>query len=548
VYQVSKFASLWWLLEGALLFTGVAIGRSRSHWIVGILIFLALASVVLTDDIEDLLIFQSPLNVAGGVAAAVLLARIPRSRRSLGTRLTSSMLLAQAALWVVYFVAFVFHQDGVWPVDRSAWVILKAHNSYFDLALDVLVASSLVVLLLQDLHRRQLEAEAERSKLQSELNRSQRLRSLGTLVSGVAHELNNPLAAILGFAETLSLDTSAEERDRAANVIREQALRCRRIVRGLASFSGKETEVLEKIEISSLFERVRRGFEFELASRKVAVVIQASSALPHVTGDRYALEQLLTNLLANAIQVSPPHSRVSLSAGAESGQMVIRVEDEGPGIPAETLMRVFDPFFTTKTPGTGMGLGLAVAHGIAQSHGGSIRAENRHPRGARFTLFLPVRRQADEPLQQKDIPRPSPPAPVEPRRARALELLVIEDETLLCRLMKSMGEQRGWRVTAVESGREGLALLEAHPERFDVVLCDLRMAPPSGIEIHDRLRGRPEILERFLFATGDVSSEEATAFAARCLRPILCKPLSLAELTRAIEEVAARRLAGSASG
>jgi signal transduction histidine kinase/CheY-like chemotaxis protein len=541
LYQGGKFLNAAWLLEGACLLAGVRWSRLRSRGLLVGALVLTLLSLAASTVVEDFLTVQAPVVVLTSSIAAVLLLRLPRERRSLGTRLAGTVLGVQALLWVAYFVALL-RGDGAWPMVRNVWTIVMAHNSYFDLTVDVLIASSFVVLLLQDAHRRQLEAEAERSRLRAELERTQRLSSLGTLVSGVAHELNNPLTAILGFAEALTAPVADGERARHANIIREQALRCRRIVHGLSTFSGKESEFQESIDLGALFERVMHGFEFELARQTVSVSIRVSDVLPRFSGDRFALEQMVANLLSNAVQASPPGTSVTLSAQPITSGVELAVEDEGEGIPADLHSRIFDPFFTTRAPGEGMGLGLAVVHGIVKAHGGTIRAENRTPRGARFVVTLPARSRTrapgDEALPQREIPRAH-----EPRKS-PVELLVIEDEPLVREMLAALGARRGWRVATAGSGRAGLERLRAEGERFDAVLCDLRMATPSGIELHDLLAAeQPRLVERFLFFTGDVGSEEAAAFARRCTRPMLRKPFHVDDLVARIEEVAATRVA-----
>ncbi len=544
LYQGAKLLSIWWLLESVLDFAGHALSERIRRVLPLSLLLVAAASVALLDDVEGLLLVQSPFVIGTSLWGALLLSRLPRARRCAGTRITSVALLAQAVLWALYSVVFVDRSHGPWPLDRSFWSVLAAHNSYFDLVVDVLVAAGLVVLLLQDAHRRQLEAESERARLHEELLRGERLRSLGTLVSGVAHELNNPLTSILGYAEVLATAGVEPEHSRSVDVIREQALRCRRIVRGLAAFGGKGGEVLERIDFRALLARVVRGFEPELDQRGVRVVIEGSKPVPEVLGDRFALEQVVTNLLANALQASPADGRVTLVLTGTTDALELCVEDEGPGIPADILPHVFDPFFSTRVSGQGMGLGLAIVHGVVRAHDGTVRAENRLPHGARLIVSLPVRspaaaaRREAQGLPTRELepkPRPGP-------AVRALELLVIEDEQHLCEMLVSLGRRQGWQVTSASNGAEGLAHLGAGRARFDVVLCDLRMAPPSGIEIHDRLlREDPELLERFLFVTGDLGSEEGAAFAKRCVRPIVRKPFDLATLSAAIAERGAAR-------
>jgi signal transduction histidine kinase/CheY-like chemotaxis protein len=541
IYQGGKLLACWWLLEGVLCYAG-RLPRRRTSWIPWLLVLSALVAVLASENVEELLLVQSPVAVATSGLGALALFRLAPERRNTGTRITASALLLQAGLWALYFFIYQGADRGPWPVVQTPAALIAAHNSYFDLAVDVLLASGLVVLLLQDVHERQMAAEAERSRLRAELDRTQRLGSLGTLVSGVAHELNNPLTAILGFAEALTAPASDEERTRQANIIREQALRCRRIVHGLSTFSGKGSEVQESIDLGALLERVTRGFEFELTRQRIGVSVRVADALPRILGDRFALEQMVANLLANAVQASPIGSGVTLSAQAGTRGIELVVEDEGPGIPAEILARIFDPFFTTRPPGEGMGLGLAVVHGIVKAHGGTIHAENRTPRGARFVVTLPTRSRgcapADEDLPEREVPRPREP------EKQSVELLVIEDEPLVREMLATLGARRGWRVSTAGSGRAGLERLRAEGERFDAVLCDLRMAAPSGIEIHDLLAAEdPRLVERFLFFTGDLGSEDAAAFAQRCTRPILRKPFHIDELAARIEGIAAARTA-----
>jgi signal transduction histidine kinase len=549
VYQAGKWLAMWWLLEGVLRFADRAPASGPARWIPVLLGGLAFLTVLASDNVEHLLVFQAPLMVSSSVFAAACLVSLPASKRSAGTRLATLSLCVQSVLWCAYFFVYLRAEHGFWLLNPSPAAKFAAHNSYFDLVVDVMIASSLVVLLLQDVHRRQLEAEAERARLRVELDRSERLRSLGTLVSGVAHELNNPLTAILGFAETLQGRVDAQHA-RAVDIIKEQALRCRRIVRGLSTFSGARNHVHEPLELRPLLERVARGFEFELAQHAVRPEILVSGRLT-LQGDAFALEQMVANLLSNAVHASPPGAAVKVTGRSIDGVIELVVEDEGPGIPDELRERIFDPFFTTRPTGQGMGLSLSVVHGIVQAHGGSVRAEKRQPRGTRMIVTLrstaqPV--QAAQPAQEEELAQrdiPQPPTSGARPRVIELELVVIDDEPLLCELLREHGRRRGWRVTICTSGKEGLERL-AHIPTPDVVLCDLRMAPPTGMEVHDHLlASAPKLLERFLFMTGDLGSDEASTFALRCSRPILQKPFGIEELTARVEETA--RTAGVAT-
>ena len=237
-------------------------------------------------------------------------------------------------------------------------------------------------------------AEAERQKLQVQLSQSSKMQALGQLVSGVAHELNNPLAAILGFSEILLQDCRDEQTRESLNIIFGQAQRSRAIVRDLLSFvRHREGRARAPTDMREMLDRVARALVPAAASSGATFDADLPDSYPTLDVDRSGLEQVFTNLVMNAIQAVGDGGHVRMSARTVRDRLEIAVEDSGPGIAADVLPHIFEPFFTTKPVGEGTGLGLSVSLGIVEQHGGTLRAENRpHAEGggARFVVSLPL--------------------------------------------------------------------------------------------------------------------------------------------------------------
>jgi PAS domain S-box len=254
------------------------------------------------------------------------------------------------------------------------------------------------------------------------LRQSEKLAALGELVSGVAHELNNPLSAILLFTEDLLVTEERTDEREALTIIAQQARRSRSIVRDLLCFVRNREAVREPVDVKLFFGQVIRALEPQLAELPVALRTTLDPNVGILPLDPAGIEQVVTNLVMNAAQAAGPVGNVWLAARRESHQFVIEVWDDGPGIPADVLPRIFEPFFTTKPVGQGTGLGLPVSRGVVQQHGGWIEARNRDAiegPGAHFIVRIPIptattvvdeetgllsadpRRPADDPVKRR---------------------------------------------------------------------------------------------------------------------------------------------------
>ena len=371
------------------------------------------------------------------------------------------------------------------------------------------------------------------------LRQSEKLAALGQLVSGVAHELNNPLSAILHFAEDLLDDERTAGDLEALSVIRDQARRSRSIVRDLSAFVRSRDAARERVKLTDALTTSVRALQPMVSERGAKLVAEIPESEVFSNADRAGLQQIVTNLVVNAAQASGPGGAVGLTATITNELLTIIVDDSGPGIPPSAMDRIFEPFFTTKPVGEGTGLGLSVTLGIVEQMGGKITAENRRPgdhgsvgvgKGARFTVVLPVDRtgaeaaeeQRDDVAATEGAAAPSGPAP---------RVLIIDDEPSIRAALRRFFTRRGWHVDEAEDGSEGLMTLLASRFDYTAVISDLKMPGCSGVELHDHVAAiAPELLDRIVFSTGDVASRDAAAFVQRTRCKVLQKPFELRTL------------------
>ena len=353
----------------------------------------------------------------------------------------------------------------------------------------------------------------------------------GRRLAEVAHELNNPLTAILAFAQDLlQADPSPEQRE-ALLVIQQQARRSRRLVRGLLEEVRATPPDLPRVSPSELVVRVIPVFERDAARNGIRFNAGADPGLPTLEGDAGGLEQVLTNLLQNAFQATPRGGAVTLITRVRGRLLEFVVEDSGPGIPADHLPRIFDPYFTSKAPGEGTGLGLSVSQNIVRRHRGTLVAENIPPwegGGARFIVSLPFvdRRRSDREMTE-EMPLPS----------NGRRVLLIEDDEAVRVSMQRFLARNGWQVHEAMDGLAGLEL--ALREAWDVIICDVNLPGLSGLELYDRLQANdPDRLRNVLLVSGDSRTAGVAAFQKRTGATILEKPFELSEFRRAVEQAA----------
>lgn len=523
VYVAGKVVFAWCFLAGASRLRGVRWPQGAAA--PSLAVALGALAGAAAPTIELILLFQVLWLPAVFVRAAWLLKPRPEDQPGWGW-LVPRTLVAWSVVWVAYGVATLI-AGPLNPAPHYPWTYLLRINSLIDLTFQAVLATGLIVVVMSEAQRAVVAALRERDRLRELVQRDEKLRALATLVSGVAHEINNPLTAILGFAEELQND-DGPMRHRAAGIVREQAERCRQIVQRLSLLGRKGTLARRPFDVGELVARVVRGFQLEATKAGCAIDVDVANGLPPLRGDATACEQLLANLIANALQVSPRGGVVQVRAEAHAGGLRLLVLDHGPGVPVEHRARVFEPFFTTKPVGSGTGLGLAVVDAVVRAHDGRCEVGDAPRGGAAFTVWLPWHEPAG-PTVEVD-PRPTP-WPTFERPAGTMRLLVVDDEAVVRATIEREARTLGWTVVGVDSGQQALALLLAENSGFDAIVCDLRMPGMSGQALHDHLAVRaPRWLQRIVFVTGDLASHESTAFAARCRAPIVGKPFVAREL------------------
>lgn len=378
---------------------------------------------------------------------------------------------------------------------------------------------------------RQIEQQREA------LRQSEKLTAMGSLLAGVAHELNNPLAIVMGRASLLEEKCEQQPELRAdAQRIREAAERCGRIVRTFLNMARQKPAERRHVALNDLVRAAVDMLGYTFRSHGIDVQLDLAGELPEVQADADQIGQVVLNLLVNAQQALAARDgerTVRISTGVEprregrEPRVWLRVADSGAGVPEALHEKIFEPFFTTKPEGIGTGLGLAVSRSLVRDHGGDLRLE-RAERGAVFRLTLPISgRPAPE----------SAPAPLLPAAdAAAARVLVVDDEAELADLMRAMLEGAGYEVATAESGAVALELLEA--ARFDAIVSDLRMPDMDGAGLWRAVgAAQPALARRMLFVTGDTLSPDARAFleSARC--PSLDKPFAKQDLLDRVAEL-----------
>ena len=378
-----------------------------------------------------------------------------------------------------------------------------------------------------------LEDQTEKRLLQEQLVQSEKMSAIGQLIAGVAHDLNNPLASVVGFADFLA--EAGEVPPALAEplrVIRLEAERAATIVRNLLSFARRQAERRQAHSVVKILESTLALLKNQLMAHHVDASVSVEPDLPDIELNGNQMKQVFVNLINNAAQAMATtgrEGRVTVTARKWLDGVAVSVADDGPGMSEYVAARVFEPFFTTKAEGQGTGLGLSISQGIVKEHGGRITLETTPGKGSTFTVELPgggrpARRATPVPLAE---------------RGELLRILVVDDEPHILHYMRATLESWGHSVNVAVDGSEALERALAEP--FDVIICDLRMPRLGGREMFQGLAIRhPEVAERIIFATGDTVRGDTLEFLESLGRPYLHKPFTLAELRTVLAAVSRR--------
>ncbi len=369
----------------------------------------------------------------------------------------------------------------------------------------------------------------ESRRLQAQLAQAEKLSSLGQMISGVAHELNNPLASVVGFSQ-LARATAVDSKLAARlETIRREAGRCQRIVRNLLSFARKYDPERKLLSLNEVVDSVLGLMAYQLHVDNVHAERDLDKDVPPIAGDSHQLQQAVLNLLSNAHQAIRDTGRggrvLIRTRRLRPGWVGLEVIDDGPGIPESVRSRIFDPFFTTKAPGEGTGLGLSLVYGTVSAHGGTVHVESAEGGGATFRVELP---EGTGPSEECAEEARAPAAGSHPAR-----ILVVDDEETVATFICEALATDGHRTESARDGKEALERLAA--EEFDLVVADLRMPGMGGARLCEEMeRMRPGVSARILLTTGDTVSRDPEAFARKSGVPVLLKPFGLDDLRRAV--------------
>ncbi len=362
----------------------------------------------------------------------------------------------------------------------------------------------------------------------------ERLAALGQMVSGIAHELNNPLTAVSGYARLLLEGHPPRKLRAAASQLSSEAERASRIIKSLLLFGRVEQAEKRPVALPDLVDRIISLRAYELKLRNIEVQRRFARNLPAVLVDPHHLPQAILNLVLNAeqaIRSQRDHGRITFHLrSVDTDSVRLDISDDGPGISPAVLPHIFDPFFTTKSGSEGTGLGLSIVQSIVKEHGGEIRVQSTPGHGATFSLIFPAY-QAEAEVE----PPPTPQVVEAETLAGSPRVLVVDDEPSVAQLITDVLRRLGCRVRLhTDSNR---ALQVALREPFELIICDLRMPGLDGRAFHRILNERnPELARRLLFITGDTLAADTRAFLDQVQLPHIPKPFLVEELRAAVKE------------
>jgi PAS domain S-box-containing protein len=414
------------------------------------------------------------------------------------------------------------HVDGTWKVLRISASPLFDESG----AISGIVSSGLDV--------------TESLLIEQQLAHKEKFAAMGEMMTGAAHELNNPLTAILGVSDLLRENAPDEAARRRADLILQQARRAASIVQNLLSFSRRSPQGHSEVNLEEMVQDALKSHQAVLSQKNIRVAFEAPRDLPPVEGDRKLLVQIFSNIIANAEQSiagSRDSGNLAISFARENETVRVTFADDGAGIPPENLGRIFDPFFSTKRPGGGGGLGLTLCLAVVKEHGGTIKVESTLGAGAAFHVLLPVAAGA--------VPLAAPPAPAVQKSLPGSEVLhglqghtvlVVDDEEGIREVVQEGLSARGMTVEAVESSEAALSYLASN--NCEIIVCDFNLPGMSGDQFSKQVRaqhrGSPP---RFVFMTGELLDPEAfDRFRAEGAR-LLQKPFHVSALAELLAEL-----------
>jgi two-component system NtrC family sensor kinase len=461
------------------------------------------------------------------------------------------LIQTQATLWLISFGGIVISGCIVWliigrvtePLRRLRGSAEAVGRGDFSKRVEVATEDEIGALaqtfnqMTENLQtsRAELEKTVETLKsTQNQLIQREKLSAVGEFVAGVAHELNNPLTSLIGFAELLQQSGVSESQQTHLKFIVKSSQRCHKIVQNLLSFARQHPPERKLVRVGELLDSVLELLAYEMRTSNIEVITRYDANLPKIIGDSHQLQQVILNILNNArqaIEASQAHGQIRITTERAAHMIRVTIADTGPGITKENLSKIFDPFFTTKPVGQGTGLGLSLCYGIIKEHNGSIQVASEFGKGATFTIEIPAASAlAIAAVGDSDEELPAH------LNAAGKRILVIDDEEWILTLTRNVLEEEGYKVDVATDGYAALHALD--DAEYDLLVCDQKMPGLSGSQLYQRLlEDNPKAAKRLVFMTGDVVGDNFQQFLKETQKQCLTKPFSLRDLRKTVAQM-----------
>lgn len=376
-------------------------------------------------------------------------------------------------------------------------------------------------------------------QLQQQLIQSEKLSAIGELISGIAHELNNPLTGVMGYSQLLQLRKDLDDRAKDNLLkINNLALRCQKIVQNLLSFARKQKPERTLSDINDILEKTVELRSYELQVNNIEITRELDRKLPKTIADAHQLQQVFLNVLTNAEQAmleahGKGHLIIRTRTNAQNSRIIVEVIDDGPGIAENYLTRIFDPFFTTKEVGKGTGLGLSLSYGMIKEHGGNIYARSRLGEGATFVIELPIISHLQD--EAGITPELMPQALQFEKLTRGKRILVVDDEKYILDFFIEVFQALPMEVDTAGDGR--IAMKKIQSGAYDLIITDFKMPQMSGRDLFNWIKeNRPMLANRVVFVTGDTVSVDTRTFFEDNKNRFLAKPFKIEEVKEVIQQ------------
>ncbi len=435
-------------------------------------------------------------------------------------------------------ISDIFDETAAYQLLERMSGIEKQHSAEFDMTVaiggrEAIIGQFLVKRVDEDQSLVVLRDITARRRMEQKTMQTEKLTSLGLLTSGIAHELNNKLTPILGFADLIDSASLCAQDQKRLSVIINSANTAKGIVESLLKFSRNKPPEKNIFDLREVIRRTITLYTPIIKKRGIVIRHEDPQDPLFIRADMNCMEQVLVNFMNNSIDaIDDKAGFIQVDSGIVGDFVQVSIEDSGPGIPEQLMTKIFDPFFTTKPKDKGTGLGLSICYGIISDHKGEISLENTR-NGARATMRIPcvVNPEAEQKPGQQALADEGPGV-ISPEEQKRNVIMVVEDEEDLLDLMIDTLSPY-YTVIAFENGRRACDNLGEYP--WELIISDLRMPVMNGMEFYaEAVRKNPDLVKRFMFITGDTYDSQVREFLESTGVPYLRKPFRVKELREVV--------------